>query len=89
MTIQDEVKTYKTIAITLGAVGVLTFAASWIEFARIHGTAIIEGPNAWGQFGDFIGGFVGTVVSVATLIALAVTVHLQAVALRAARSTHN
>lgn len=82
MNANNNTKAYTTIAIALGATGVLSLALSWTWFAWVHGTDIVENAEAWGQFGDFIGGFVGTVIAVATLIALAITVHLQATALR-------
>jgi len=47
----------------------------WFAVGRHR--SISESPNDWAQFGDFVGGVVGTIVSAATLALVAVTILIQ------------
>lgn len=72
---------YRIIAFVLALIGTLTFVASWMIYASNVGWSVVPDAPSWGQFGDFIGGFVGTVIALSTLVALALTLFLQARAL--------
>lgn len=48
----------------------------WLYRQQFGGHLSLE-HHRWGEFGDFIGGFFGTVLSAATLVALALTLLLQ------------
>ena len=73
---------YTRIAIGLAAIGALCVAVSLVAYwLRLHELGLSNSSSDWGSFGDFIGGFAGTIVSLITLIALACTLHLQAVEL--------
>nr|WP_298718762.1 hypothetical protein [uncultured Steroidobacter sp.] len=67
----------------LAAAPLVVFAASWWLYAATVGRDLMPQAQEWGQFGDFIGGFVGTVIGASTLLAIALTVYLQAKTLTA------
>lgn len=69
---------YRLIAIALVVLGSAAFGISWYQYAAHVGTATTDVGSAWGVFGDFIGGFAGTIISLVTLVALSLTLDLQA-----------
>lgn len=60
----------------VGAAGFFILSAYAAYFLRFHG-GFSEKRDAWGQFGDFIGGTVNPLLSFMTLLALIFTVVLQ------------
>src|SRR5688572_24812536 len=67
----------------LAAIPLAVFAVSCLLYSEYVGTDLVSQAQDWGQFGDFIGGFVGTVIGASTLLAIALTVYLQAKTLTA------
>ena len=61
--------------IAFAAIVLLSVFVTYITF--FGGKSISDDPEAWGQFGDFIGGTANPVLSFLTLIALALTIILQ------------
>lgn len=76
---------YQILAITLATIGIAALSVSCFVYATYVGSDILDSASSWGLFGDFIGGFAGTVIALTTLIALAVTLFLQARALEETR----
>jgi hypothetical protein len=71
--------TYRWIAYFLAAVGILSLVVSAIVYwARLHHLGWSGESADWGTFGDFVGGLAGTTISLATLVAVVVNLHLQA-----------
>ena len=70
----------------LYAVGVLVVIAVWFFYLRSFGPFGLSTDQAvWGQFGDFVGGVINPFLTFLSLIALLMTVKLQADQLSAAR----
>lgn len=66
MTSADITKKLKWLII----IGISSFAVVLIiYFASFHGTPSIE-QDAWGQFGDFVGGTLSPILTFLTIIAL-------------------
>lgn len=82
---EDRTSAYKWIAILLASVGAVALVGAWLFFSHYNGYQFATESKTWGEFGDFIGGFVSTIIALASLIALAITVYLQSVALRDTR----
>lgn len=77
---------YQILAITLATIGIAAFVVSCFAYSKYVGSDILDSASSWGLFGDFIGGFAGTAIALTTLIALAITLFLQARALEETRS---
>lgn len=77
---------YQIAAITLAIIGIAAFVVSCLTYSKYVGSDILDSASSWGLFGDFIGGFTGTIIALTTLIALAITLFLQARALEETRS---
>ena len=74
-----KAKPYKWIAISLAVWGVLWVALGALLYWHALSSGRLSEESAdWGTFGDFVGGFPGTLIALATLFALALTLHLQA-----------
>jgi hypothetical protein len=77
---------YRFVAVLLAIVGIAALAASVFGYwSELHDLGMAPRSDEWGTFGDFVGGFAGTVIALVTLIALAITLDLQARELAAAR----
>ena len=74
----DRVTTYRRIAWALAGLGGIVFVGSACLYAWALGGGLSDKSAEWGAFGDFVGGFAGAFVSLLALIALAITLHLQA-----------
>ena len=73
-----KIAAYKTIAIALAVVGLSAIVAAITAYGIGLGGPLSSSSTDWGTFGDFVGGIAGTVIALSTLIALVVTLHLQA-----------
>jgi hypothetical protein len=76
---------WDTLVIMLVIVPLVTLLLGIWFYSQQFGVHLRLEHQRWGEFGDFIGGIVGTVLGAATLIALAVTLLLQARALHDTR----
>lgn len=72
------------VALLVSAPLVALILGLWLYIAQF-GPDLSPTHQRWGEFGDFVGGFVGTILATATLIALACTLWLQARALQDTR----
>lgn len=70
---------YTRIALGLATVGIVAVALCiWAYWQQLHHLGLSGQSADWGTFGDFVGGIAGTLIALATLVALAFTLHLQA-----------
>lgn len=74
----DRAKAYKYIAIALAVVGAFIFGVSVFFYHQYILGPISASAKDWADYGNFMGGFAGAAVSLLTLIALAINLHLQA-----------
>jgi hypothetical protein len=78
---------YRKIAFALGAIGTVAFVASlslyWVSLGDL---GLSRDSDDWGSFGDFVSGSAGSLIGLATLVALVITLDLQARELSATRS---
>jgi uncharacterized membrane protein len=77
---------YVAVAWVLGGIGALALVVSIVAYRRTMGGPLAPGDAAWGLFGDFVGGFAGTIIGLATLLALVLSLHVQSMELAAARA---
>jgi hypothetical protein len=68
----------KKLAYWIGGTGVVALLGSVFSYWFLIDGEISNRSGDWGTFGDFVGGMAGTVIALATLIALVVTLQLQA-----------
>lgn len=71
---QISIKKYSLIALIFALCAAVVVPA--IYFAVFHGP-ILEKQEAWGQFGDFLGGVLNPIFSFSSLMALLLTLYLQ------------
>jgi len=87
---QKRAETYRRIAYTLGGIGVTAFVLSVIAYgARLgffNGQTLSAASQDWGTFGDFVGGLAGTIIALATLVAVVVTLRVQGLELELTRT---
>jgi hypothetical protein len=77
---------YLGIAVGLSVIGVAALTLSVFAYWReLHHLGISLRSDEWGSFGAYVGGIAGTIIALATLIALAVTLALQAREMEKAR----
>lgn len=82
----DQARLYRIIATLLAGIGAAALFLSTFIYWRVLGPQGVSTTSTdWGTFGDFVSGIAGTIIALATLIALAVTLHLQAKEMAAAR----
>lgn len=67
----------------LAAAFVLLILAYWLSFSKYGWST---NPDAWGQFGDFLGGVLNPLVSLAALFALVISVRMQRAELKDTRA---
>lgn len=77
---------YSKIAFWLAISGSVALAGCLIFYVFYFHHDTVGGTNDWGAFGDFVSGIGGTVIALATLVAIAVTLSLQAAELDATKS---
>src|SRR5947207_12715634 len=77
---------YFRVAIGLSVIGVAALTLSVYAYWReLHHLGISPKSDEWGSFGAFVGGIAGTTIALGTLVALAVTLALQAREMEASR----
>lgn len=77
---------YYTAAVVLTFFGIVALLISvGVYWHFLHKNGISPDPTDWGSFGAYITGAAGTLIALVTLIALAITLHLQATELRLSR----
>src|SRR5438874_1286647 len=70
---------YFGIAIGLSVIGVAALTLSVLAYwGELHHLGISPRSDEWGSFGAYVGGIAGTAIALATLVALAITLALQA-----------
>jgi hypothetical protein len=75
----SRARIYNVIAWTLMGVGLAALVVSVLAYGGVlHSQGISSSSNDWGTFGDFVSGIAGTVIALATLVAIAFTLQLQA-----------
>lgn len=72
-------------AIAIGAAGIVVLTYFSYFYLRL-GRSVSTEPEAWGQFGDYVGGVMNPVIALGALLLLAVGVRIQNETLREARS---
>jgi hypothetical protein len=78
---------YRTIAIVLGCTGVVALLIALLSYLWWFRAGTISHDSVkWGTFGDYVSGFGGTIVALATLIAVVYALDLQDRELSATRS---
>jgi hypothetical protein len=81
---------YRIIAKVLGGTGVVALLVSILSYLWWFKAGTISNDSAkWGTFGDYVSGFGGTIVALATLIAVVYALDLQDRELSATRSALN
>ena len=77
---------YRIIAWSLMGVGLLAVLLSLLAYSIVlHSQGISTRSGDWGTFGDFVSGIAGTAIALATLVAIAFTLQLQATELEETR----
>jgi hypothetical protein len=77
---------YFRAAMGLSALGFVAFAGSvYFYWSHLHQGGISGRSDDWGSFGAYVSGIAGTVIALTTLVALAITLALQARELERAR----
>jgi hypothetical protein len=76
---------YARIALYLVIVGVFAVVGCGLLYLVFFHSESVGETSAWGAFGDFVSGIAGTILAGATLVALALTLSLQARELDASR----
>lgn len=69
---------YRKIAWWLAVSGIAALLVSVFAYSSGIRGALSSDSGDWGTFGDFVGGFAGTLIGLGTLIALAIALQLQA-----------
>jgi hypothetical protein len=81
--------TYFSLACVIAGVGVVALIGAagyyWWALSVADGQGLSRASEDWGTFGDFVSGIAGTAIAMCTLVALAITLHLQAKELEATR----
>jgi hypothetical protein len=81
---------YGTLAKVLGWTGFVALTGSLLSYLWWFGTGTISDDSAkWGTFGDYVSGFGGTIVALATLVAVVLALDLQDRELSATRAALN
>src|SRR5688500_2693854 len=68
---------YRKIARRLIITGVVALSGSVVIYAIYFRGELVGGSNDWGAFGDFVSGIGGSIIALATLVAIAYTLSLQ------------
>jgi hypothetical protein len=80
---------YFVLACVIAGVGVIALLGAagfyWWELGIGRAQELSRASADWGTFGDFVSGIAGTVIAMCTLVALAITLNLQAKELEATR----
>ncbi|OXR49602.1 hypothetical protein PuT2_07385 [Pusillimonas sp. T2] len=64
---------------------ILALSAYGIWFGVMQGFSLSKDPAYWAQFGDYLGGTIGPIVGLATIVLLVITLNLQRTELREQR----